>query len=192
MRQFITSAQGWREKRVGLRGDALIWGLSSPLPGDCDAPEGTWREESALADAVAQQIVNRIGMDGGAALFIDYGFEAADRPTGFTLQAQHHHMPTDPLERPGAADLTWLIDFNRLADRLAPLETACAHQGAFLARLGIGQRAAGLVAVRPGEADAIADALERLTAAGQMGTLFRALAAWPAGQPRAPGFEETA
>jgi hypothetical protein len=24
-----------------------------------------------------------------------------------------------------------------------------------------------------------------------MGTLFKALAAWPAGQPRPPGFEET-
>jgi SAM-dependent MidA family methyltransferase len=61
-----------------------------------------------------------------------------------------------------------------------------------LARLGIGARAAQLAAARPGEADAVADALERLTAADQMGTLFKALAAWPAGQPTPPGFEETA
>ncbi|HUS56311.1 MAG TPA: SAM-dependent methyltransferase [Thermohalobaculum sp.] len=190
VRQFIASTQGWREKRVGLRGDALIWGLSSPLPGDCDAPDGTWREQSALADAVALQIARRIGVDGGAALFVDYGYTATSRPPGFTLQAQHHHAPADPLERPGAADLTWLVDFDRLATSLAPLKTACTHQGAFLAALGIGQRAAELASARPSEADAVADALERLTAASQMGTLFMALAAWPAGQQKPPGFGE--
>jgi NADH dehydrogenase [ubiquinone] 1 alpha subcomplex assembly factor 7 len=190
VRQFIASAQGWREKRVGLGDDGLIWGLSAPLPGGCDAPEGTWRENSALAEAVARQVAARIGAEGGAALFIDYGYSDADRPPGFTLQALRRHAPSDPLERPGEADLTWLIDFDRLAETLAPLATACAPQGEFLARIGIGQRAAGLAAARPGEAEAIADALERLTAAGQMGTLFKALAAWPAGQPRPPAFEE--
>jgi len=106
LRQFIASAQGWREKRVGLRGDELTWGLSAPLPGGCDAPEGTWREESVLADALARQVAARIGVDGGAALFIDYGFSAADRPPGFTLQALRRHAPADPLATPGEADLT--------------------------------------------------------------------------------------
>jgi NADH dehydrogenase [ubiquinone] 1 alpha subcomplex assembly factor 7 len=192
VRQFIASAQGWREKRVGLQGNALIWGLSSPLPGGCDAPEGTWREDSTQADAVARQAAARIGAGGGAALFIDYGYRAADRPPGFTLQALRRHVPADPLEWPGDADLTWLIDFDRLADRLAPLATACAPQGEFLARLGIGARAARLAAARPDAAGSIADALERLTVAGQMGTLFKALAAWPAGQPGPRGFEDNA
>jgi SAM-dependent MidA family methyltransferase len=107
------------------------------------------------------------------------------------LQALRGHAPADPLEAPGQADLTWLIDFDRLAEGLAPLATACAPQGAFLARLGIGRRAAQLAAARPKEAGAIADALERLTAADQMGTLFKALAAWPEGQPAPPGFEDT-
>jgi len=188
VRQFIASSGGWREKRVGLSDAALAWGLSAPLPGGCDAPEGTWREESALADATARQIASRIASQGGAALFVDYGYDAAKPPPGFTLQALRHHAPADPLENPGQADLTWLIDFDRLAEGLAPLANACAPQGAFLARLGIGARAAGLAAARPGQADAIADALERLTGADQMGTLFKALAAWPAGQPAPPGF----
>jgi NADH dehydrogenase [ubiquinone] 1 alpha subcomplex assembly factor 7 len=192
LRQFIATAEGWRERRIGLGGDALVWGLSAPLPGGCDAPEGAWREDSASADALARKVSARIGEDGGAALFIDYGYRAADRPPGFTLQALRRHVRADPLVRPGEADLTWLIDFDRLADQLAPLRSACAPQGGFLTRLGIGRRAAGLAAARPDQADAIADALERLTATGQMGTLFKALAAWPAGQPRPPGFEETA
>ncbi len=84
------------------------------------------------------------------------------------------------------------VHSDRVAEGLAPLTTATAPQGAFLARLGIGQRAAQLAAARPGEAGAIADALERLTAADQMGTLFKALAAWPEGRPAPPGFEDTA
>jgi SAM-dependent MidA family methyltransferase len=190
--QYIATPQGWREKRVGLRGDALIWGLSAPLPGGCEAPEGAWREESAVLDAIAAQIAGRIAAEGGAALFVDYGYRAADRPPGFTLQALRRHAPADPLEQPGQADLTWLIDFDRLAAGLAPLATACAPQGAFLAQLGIGQRAAALAQARPGEAGGIADALERLTAADQMGTLFKMLAAWPAGGSTPPGFEEIA
>ncbi|MHA1528057.1 MAG: class I SAM-dependent methyltransferase [Alphaproteobacteria bacterium] len=192
MRQFIASAEGWREKLVGLGPGGLAWGLSPPLPGGCDAPEGAWREQSALADAVAAEIAARIGAQGGAALILDYGYGAADRPPGFTLQALRRHAPADPLAAPGQADLTWLIDFDHLALGLAPLATAIAPQGAFLGRLGIGERAAQLAATSPGEAETIADALERLTAADQMGTLFKALAAWPEGQPAPPGFEEIA
>jgi len=192
MRQFIASPQGWREKQVGLGEDGLIWGLSAPLPGGGDAADGTWREHSALADTVAAEIAGRIGAQGGAALILDYGYRTADRPPGFTLQALRRHAPADPLAAPGQADLTWLIDFDHLAQGLAPLATAIAPQRAFLGRLGIGERAAQLAAARPGEAETIADALERLTAADQMGTLFKALAAWPEGQPAPPGFEETA
>jgi len=190
VRQFIANGRGWCEKRIGLDGERLVWGLAPPQPGDCDTPEGTWREESPLADRVAAEIARRIAAQGGAALIVDYGYRAADRPPGFTLQALRAHAPADPLEAPGEADLTWLIDFDRLAAGLAPLASACAPQGAFLGRLGIGRRAAQLAAAQPGAADAVADALERLTAPAQMGTLFKALAAWPAGQPVPPGFEE--
>ena len=192
VRQFIASAEGWREKLVGLGPEGLVWGLSPAIPGNSDAPEGAWREDSALAEAITGQIAARIARDGGAALLIDYGYRAADRPPGFTLQALRRHAPADPLAAPGHADLTWLIDFDRLAAGLAPLATAIAPQGAFLGRLGIGARAARLAAARPDEAETIADALERLTAADQMGTLFKALAAWPEGHPAPPGFEETA
>ena len=192
MRQFIASNKGWCEKRVGLGESGLAWGLTGPLPGGCDAPEGSWREDSAVVDAIARQIATRIAAGGGAVLFIDYGYRGADRPPGFTLQALRQHVPADPLEQPGDADLTWLIDFDRLSDNLAPMVTACAPQGAFLAHLGIGQRAAQLASARPGEADAIADALERLTGGGQMGTLFKAMTAWPEDQPTPPGFEDTA
>jgi SAM-dependent MidA family methyltransferase len=190
VRQYLATLKGWCEKRIGIEQGRLVWGLGPPLAAAGDAPEGAWREESAAADAVAAQIAARIAAEGGAALIIDYGYRAAAQPPGFTLQALRRHAPADPLEAPGEADLTWLIDFDRLANTLAPLVTATVPQGAFLARIGIGQRAAALAAARSSDAEAIADALERLTGPDQMGTLFKALAAWPAGQPAPPGFEE--
>jgi SAM-dependent MidA family methyltransferase len=196
VRQYLASPEGWREMRVGLEGEGLgierlVWGLTAPLPGGCDAPPGAWREESPTAAAVAREIARRISTHGGAALIIDYGYRAAERPPGFTLQAVRGHARADPLEAPGEADLTWLIDFDRLAEALAPLRTACTTQGAFLARLGIGLRAAGLARARPDQAGAVADALERLTGPAGMGRLFKALAAWPEGRAAPPGFEES-
>ena len=80
MRQFIANAQGWCEKLVGLDGENLVWGLSQPVPEADKAVEGAWRERSAMADGLAAGIAARIARDGGAALIVDYGYGAADRP----------------------------------------------------------------------------------------------------------------
>ncbi len=55
--------------------------------------------------------------------------------------------------------------------------------------MGIGPRAQSLASAQPDQADAIADALERLTAPDQMGTLFKVLAATSPDLPTPPGFE---
>lgn len=230
MRQFLKSAEGWRERVVGLAppagrpaggraggpagshgrrcgdaGSALCWGLSDALPpissGRDRAPVGAWAEVSPAADAVVAEIARRLA--GGssaapcAALVLDYGYRAADRPAGPTLQAVRRHAPADALAAPGAADLTWLVDFDALARGLAGrgargAQVALTTQGAFLARMGIGQRATALARGRPDRADAIADALERLTGADAMGTLFKVAGAISPGLPAPPGFEDAA
>ena len=194
VRQFLKSREGWRERLVGLRDGDLAWGLSDPLPGGDEAPVAAWREVSPAAEAVTAAIARRLAAAPGAALVIDYGYRATDRPPGFTLQAVRAHARTDPLDCPGEADLTWLIDFDALARALAAdgATVRIAEQRAFLARLGIGQRAAALARARPEQADAIADALERLTGRDAMGTLFKAAAAVSPGLPPPPGFEEDA
>src|SRR5699024_6652521 len=113
-----------------------------------------WRELSPAADAVAAEISRRLAAAPGAALVVDYGYRAADRPPGFTLQAVRAHARADPLVAPGEADLTWLIDFDRLATALAATGATVrvTGQGALLARLGIGQRAAALARARPDQA----------------------------------------
>jgi SAM-dependent MidA family methyltransferase len=187
--QFLETPEGWRERLVGLREGRLAWGLSDVLPRPAGAPAASagWAERSPAVDAVAREIGARVAA-GGAALLVDYGYRAADRPPGPTLQAVRAHAHADPLEAPGEADLTWLVDFDRLAACLGGCAVHVAEQGAFLARLGIGQRAEALARADPPRAGAVADALERLTAPEGMGTRFKALAATPPDQPPPPGF----
>ncbi|MEM7506601.1 MAG: SAM-dependent methyltransferase [Pseudomonadota bacterium] len=185
VREYLETPQGWRERQVGLIEDKLGFGLSSPLPLRPEAPG--WWAQSVEADAILAEIANRLRADGGAALIIDYGYASADRPAGPTLQALRSHAPQDPLEAPGETDLTWLQDFDHMRKLLCGLHTRVSGQGAFLAAMGIGQRAAKLAAATPGAADTLADALERLTAPEQMGTLFKVLAVSATDRPM-PGF----
>ncbi|MEL6208527.1 MAG: SAM-dependent methyltransferase, partial [Pseudomonadota bacterium] len=160
---------------------------TNPVPAD-----GEWREASPAADATMAEIARRIGSLGGAALIMDYGYTATDRPEGPTLQAMRGHKRAHALDRPGEADLTWLPDFDALevtARAAATVETWVTTQGQFLAELGIGLRAMALSEARPAATGAIADALERLTMAEAMGGAFKVLAITPAGSPRPLGFD---
>ena len=53
------------------------------------------------------------------------------------MQALRAHAPADPLDAPGAADLTAHVDFDALAAAAALAAHAFATQGEFLTRLGI-------------------------------------------------------
>jgi NADH dehydrogenase [ubiquinone] 1 alpha subcomplex assembly factor 7 len=198
VRQFLKTPEGWRERLVGLapveessaEAGALRWGLSDALPGRDAAPVGAWREVSAAVDLVVADIARRLATAPGGALLVDYGYRAADRPPGPTLQAVRGHARADALAAPGEADLTWLVDFDALERGLEGqgARVAVTTQGAFLARLGIGPRATALARAAPGRAGEIADALERLTGAEAMGTLFKVAGAVSAGLPSPPGF----
>ena len=169
----------------------LCFGLAPQVavpPADLDADVGQIVESSPAQQAVAADIAFRIVRQGGAALLIDYGDEAG---AGDTLQALKQHAKLGPLECPGEADLTIHADF-RAVRAVAAAEgagMAIAEQGAFLHRLGIGDRAAALAAARPDQAPVIARQLARLTAADQMGRLFKAACLYPPGPPP-PGFED--
>ncbi|MEM7238170.1 MAG: SAM-dependent methyltransferase, partial [Pseudomonadota bacterium] len=165
VRQYLNARDGWRERQIGLVNGELAWGLSGPLP---IGQVGTWYEVSPIANQIMGDIASRIGSNGGAALILDYGYRAADRPDGPTLQAVKAHGKLDALETPGETDLTWLIDFDALASSMLGLGIYQSSQRDFLANLGIGPRAEALAEANPDEIDAIADALERLTSPGQM------------------------
>ena len=125
-----------------------------------------------------QRITQKIAVQGGAILALDYGYEHTS--TGETLQAVKSHAFADVLETPGDADISAHVNFGVLGEaaRATGLAVApLAHQGEWLLKLGLGERAKALARSNPSEAGNIARAVERLTSPQQMGTLFKVLCA---------------
>jgi SAM-dependent MidA family methyltransferase len=76
-----------------------------------------------------------------------------------------------------------------LAEASPLAATPLTPQGALLAALGIGQRAQVLAQGLTGAAlESHLAAYRRLTDAGEMGQLFKALGLYPQGAPQPPGF----
>lgn len=147
-------------------------------------------EDSPTREAAVTALATHLARHGGVALIIDYG-HAASAP-GDTLQAVRNHAFADPLADPGEQDLTAHVDFEALAAaarKAGASVTALAAQGDWLRRLGIQQRADALIRHHPNRADDIGSALARLTGAGEMGDLFKAMAIHHPDWPIPAGFE---
>ncbi|MCW0236637.1 MAG: SAM-dependent methyltransferase [Ferrovibrio sp.] len=200
VRQFQRGDDGaWHERCVGL--DEATNGLRflldpRALPFDDllppvlrDSPPGSIVESSPPVRAVAVEVAARLKHQGGAALFIDYGYASAG--VGETLQAVYRHTYADPLENPGLADLTAHVDFGSFAlaaKRAGVTISGPVGQGAFLNALGIKARAAKLQQGNGAQAGDVDQALRRLTAPEAMGTLFKVLALTPPESPQPAGF----
>jgi NADH dehydrogenase [ubiquinone] 1 alpha subcomplex assembly factor 7 len=195
VRQFEKTAQGWRERMVGVApdGETLMFALApgaTPfarfLP---EANEGAQAEICEAGRALAAAIGARVTRDGGWALIIDYGYESG---SAATLQAVRGHKGASVLDQPGETDLSAHVDFAALAAAAAAPTFGPVSQADFLQRLGLLQRAETLKA-RATEAQrcAIDVTLARLIGPDQMGTLFRVMAvgddrSTPAGFSDAP------
>lgn len=184
MRQFVKTANGWRERVVGLdeQGELAFFAGAAGLdanalpPGVTGTPEGSVMEISPAREALMDVIAERLGRQGGAGLFIDYGYERSG--VGDTLQAVRRHAYDDVLAHPGGADVTSHVDFEALARvaRRHGLATALTTQGDFLLGLGLLERAGRLGAGKSETVqESIRDAVERLAGPDQMGTLFKVL-----------------
>jgi SAM-dependent MidA family methyltransferase len=204
IRQFQRDGDQWRERRVGRAeagetgaATALTLGLCAPAPQPAlahrldDTRDGDLVEHCEIAMVVTEAIAQRIAEHGGAALVVDYGDW---RSLGDTLQALRAKAPADPLEHPGAADLTAHVDFETLCR--AARACGCAHtrltpQGVFLERLGISERARALAAGLDGDPlDQLIAAHRRLTHPEEMGNLFKVLGLYPAQCPPPAGLEK--
>ena len=196
MRQFVKTAQGWRERVIGLDEDGhpcFVAGLASldPAllpPGADTAPEGAIAELAPARAALMASIATILSERGGAGLFFDYGYLKPG--IGDTLQAMRGHAYADALAEPGHADLTSHVDFAALAStaRSAGIEASATTQGAFLLAMGLLERAGTLGAKGDEETRArIRSEVERLAGDDQMGKLFKVLAVAPTGLAL-PGF----
>ena len=185
IKQFVKTDDGWHERLVGLHADQRTFGLSPTPIAETAAPlevhgayAGEVLELSAAAADAMQRLARKVALQGGAILAIDYGYEQTQ--TGETLQAVRAHTFADPLEAPGEADISSHVNFGVLAEAAKATGLAVAplvHQGEWLLRLGLGERAKALALANPREAGNIARAIERLTSPDQMGTLFKVLCA---------------
>ena len=192
VRQLVRTAEGWRERMVGLDGDIFVF-VAGAQPMDAavpdewrEAPQGTLLETNPGAAAVVYEIAGRLAEQGGAALLIDYGSD--EMRTGSTLQAVRAHAKIDPFAAPGEADLTAHVDFAtlaRIAQSRGVRHLGTAKQGDWLRALGIDMRAQTLAARAPHYAEDIEIAKQRLVASDHMGDLFKVMGlaapAWPDG-----------
>jgi NADH dehydrogenase [ubiquinone] 1 alpha subcomplex assembly factor 7 len=197
IRQFQRTALGWAERCVTVdraRGTLAFTARASAEPdhpASGAARDGDILEVPEAARVLVEALASRVARAGGAALLIDYGPMASG--IGDTLQAVRRHRPIGVLEAPGDSDLTAHVDFAQLA---AVARAAGARgfgpvpQGAFLHRLGFAARVASLSRrASPAQARDLEAANARLLGAGEMGTLFKALAILPAGASTPSGFD---
>jgi NADH dehydrogenase [ubiquinone] 1 alpha subcomplex assembly factor 7 len=182
VRQLVMTAKGWRERMVAADGDRFLC-VAGELPMDVavprdrrDAEEGTIIETCPGAAAAVSEIAARLGAQGGAAVFVDYGH--SEMRSGSTLQAVRAHHKVDPFVEPGEADLTAHVDFATLGPLAAASGAAwlgTVPQGDFLRTLGIELRTAALAMAAPARTEEFRAAEERLVAADQMGELFKVM-----------------
>jgi len=184
IRQYVKTAAGWRERVVGLDRDGQLAFMAGPgapdealLPPDAvGASEGAVVELAPARTALMEAIAQRLADNGGAALFIDYGY--LEPHTGDTLQAMRRHEYDDVLARPGEADLTAHVDFFALASvaRSRGLTASLTTQGDFLLGMGLLERA-GALGANGGETlrERLTGEVERLAGPDAMGELFKVL-----------------
>ena len=194
---YERTAGGWRERLVVTAPDgALAFSatgapLETPPEWAKDAPPGAVIELSPERADYACRIATRLVEQGGAMLALDYG-HAVPAP-GETLQAVMRHKKAGPFHRPGEADLTAHVDFHALAVAMERAGAVCwgpVEQGAFLRAMGLAARyeilrrkatARQRIILRRG--------VERIAGDGQMGRLFKVLAATSPGLPPPAPFE---
>jgi SAM-dependent MidA family methyltransferase len=191
----------WLERGVTWDGarDAFAW-TDRPLDARLAAvaaarfpPHGDYASEINLA---AEALVEDIGrrMKGGAALFVDYGFPAAElyhpqRSQGTLMCHYRHRAHDDPFAWPGLTDITAHVDFTAMAEagERAGLEVAgFTAQAPFLLGCGILEALAAIGAPESSAYIRAVAAVQKLLAPSEMGELVKVLAlaksdtiAWP-------------
>jgi NADH dehydrogenase [ubiquinone] 1 alpha subcomplex assembly factor 7 len=181
--QYQKRDNKWFETHVNVIDDALAFTLnpaniSTLLETEHGAcPEGGFVEISVASQNVMNAISTHIGIHGGAAIIIDYGY--AKKNYANTFQAVLNHQYHHPLEKIGMADLTAHVDFeslHQIATTSGLNVSPITGQGEFLQKMGIALRVEALLKrATDSQKELIISAAKRLTSDDEMGTLFKTL-----------------
>ncbi len=174
--------EGRAEDNESLRQAAMV----------LDVPQGSILEVRPAATKLVSLLAERARDAPLAALVVDYGHE--ETACGDTLQAVSRHEFADPLEAPGAVDLTAHVDFAALKDSALAQGLAAygpMPQGEFLLKLGLEARRDRLCAnATPEQKQELVSGANRLVDPQAMGVLFKALALTSLGLAPPPPFGE--
>ena len=195
---LVRGEQGWLQRGVGLKevtdsvGEAqfvYVDRLADPLlveqiPDAADLAVGYLTEVHPVAIGFMHSVAAMLNAgSGGAAIFLDYGFPAAEyylgqRDQGTLMCHYRHHAHPDPFYWPGLQDVTAHVDFTAMAvaaihGGMDVLGYTC--QAAFLLDAGIAE-----LLLRTPPENALqylpqANAVQKLISPAEMGELFKVL-----------------
>ncbi|XP_063832068.1 protein arginine methyltransferase NDUFAF7 homolog, mitochondrial [Ostrinia nubilalis] len=193
--KFQKTEDGWKEILIDIdETGKLYYRISAKetqsvkvlLRPPLDSGDRTEIEVSPRSLGIARQLAQRVDECGGIALIADYGHEGEK---GDTFRAFHKHKVVDPLENPGASDLTADVDFMQL--RIAAAKTPSddnyaivmgpVQQNDFLERMQARVRLQVLMdnAKTEEEKEKIKSAYEMLVDPKKMGERFKFMAFYP-------------
>ena len=178
----------WAERPAAASLAALA---ATRFPEDADYVSEVNPAAEALVETIGARIV------AGAALFVDYGFPAAEyyhpqRSDGTLMCHYRHRAHDDPFAWPGLTDITAHVDFSAIAaaGERAGLEVAgFSTQAAFLLGCGILDALAATGAPETLDYIRAASSVQKLLAPSEMGELFKVLALARTKTISWPGFE---
>jgi SAM-dependent MidA family methyltransferase len=175
----------WADRKAGERIAALA---AARFP-----PDGDYTSElNPAAEALVEDIGRRL--TGGAALYIDYGFPAAEyyhpqRSSGTLMCHYRHRAHGDPFAWPGLTDITAHVDFTAVAEageRTGLAVAGFTAQAPFLMGCGILDALGATGAPESVAYIEAAGPVQRLLSPAEMGELVKVLAlarsdgmAWP-------------
>lgn len=185
--------QPWAERCVGLDGERLCWitrpadarlldAIARAIPAANALPAGyltELREEDPAFAATIARLLER-----GAALFLDYGFPAAElyhpqRIRGTLMCHVRHRAHDDALWHPGLQDITAHVDFSAVARAAIEAGAELAGyttQARLLMNCGILELLAATGAPGTLPYARATGAMLRLLSESEMGELFKAIA----------------
>ena len=185
IKQFLKKEKKWHERHINFINDKKLEYLDIPFDMQAFEKEIKFKisykqkfiEYSPLASKYLKIIVNKIKLNNGGILIIDYGYP--ERTMKNTLQAVSNHKYCNMLKSFRNSDITYNLSFNlinMIIKKLGPYSSFFSTQKKFLTKLGILERAEIISKNMPFTQKAdIYFRIKRLIDENQMGHLFKVM-----------------
>jgi len=185
IKQFLKKEKKWHERHVKFTHNKKLEFLDIPFDMQKFEQKIKFKisykqkfiEYSPLATRYLKAIINKIKLNNGGILIIDYAY--LEKEMKNTLQAVSRHQYCDVLKNFGNSDITYNLSFNlinKIIKQLGQCSSLSTTQKEFLTKLGILERAEILSKNMPFSKKAdIYFRIKRLIDENQMGHLFKVM-----------------